>query len=107
MSSQSRSTSVTWWAAVWRGLVIDAEAKHISKLGQAVWLYLYCILHADRKTGILTRRLSTIALDMHVPLRTVRRWLSVLRNNDYVKVQQTAHSLVIHICRWKPWLKVE
>ena len=107
ITHQSRSKPGTWWGAVWRGLVIDAEGKHISNLGRAVWLYLYCIIHADRKTGVLTRRLSTIAVDMHIPLRTVRRWLSILRNLDYVKVQQTGRSSVIHISRWKPWLKAE
>lgn len=104
---QPHPKSETWWGAVWRGLVVDGEAKHLSKLGPAVWLYLYLIIHADRRTGRLVRRSLTIAQDMHVPLRTIRRWLAILRDEEYASVLLTGRSLIIHIHRWKPWIKDE
>jgi len=67
----------------------------------AVWLYLYLIVHADRRTGTLFRRINTIAVEMGVKPTTVRRWLSVLVKRGYVARSQTGRSLQLEIQRWK------
>lgn len=90
-----------WWAPVWNGLLVDSTGKHYKAMGSAVWLYLYFLIYANRATGKLFRRLSTIADDTGVNLRTISRWLHVLRINGYVETRQTGRSLVISITKWR------
>jgi len=90
-----------WWRAVWRGLIVDAEAKHYRAMGSALWLFIYLVIHADPKSGALSRKYQTIAEEMGVAPRTIRSWLSRLMQYGYVTVKQTGRSQVIHISRWK------
>lgn len=91
----------TWWAPVWRGLVVDPEAKHYRRMGIAIWLYLYLVMHADRATGRLPLKLDTVAKQTAIPRRTLERWLSCLREDDYVRVERTGHRISGIILRWK------
>jgi hypothetical protein len=83
-------------------LVLDPEAKHVQRLGTAVWLFLYLILHAKRGTGFVIHPRRTIARRMHVPLRTVQRWLACLQRHGYVEVLRERPVLYLQINRWKP-----
>lgn len=103
--SQSARPSA-WWGPVWRGLFVDLGGKHYRAMGKALWLYGYLIVHADRKTGTLYRRVSTIALDMQVSERTVQAWLSLLRRHGYIKAQTTGRALAIGIEKWRPVVRV-
>ena len=91
-----------WWGFIWRGLVVSRSAKHYRSLGRAVWLLLYLVIHANRKTGTLYRRIRTIAHDMNIPERTIQLWLKILRDNGYVTTERTGRSLIIHIAKWRP-----
>jgi DNA-binding MarR family transcriptional regulator len=88
------------WAPVWRGLVVDAEGKHVEKLGMAVWLLLYLISSAHRPTGLVYQRQSTIARRMGRPLRTIQRWLHLLIKEGYVVVTK-GEVPSIRVMRWK------
>ena len=99
MSEQSRPKR--WWRAVWRGLVVDRDAKHYRAMGSALWLFLYLVIHADRERGTLGRKYKTIAEDMGVRTRTIRAWMSKLRRHDYVSVTSSGRALFIHIHKWK------
>jgi hypothetical protein len=92
----------TWWGPIWRGLVVESAGKHYRAMGKSIWLYVYLIIHADRRNGTLTRLLPTVARDMGVKLRTVRGWLSVLKTNGYVIAQPTGRALKFQIAKWKP-----
>ena len=87
---------------MWRGLVVDQSAKHYKAMRSAIWLYMYLVLHADRQTGILTRKLATIARDMQVNIRTIQYWFAKLRKAGYVMVRNSGRSLEIRIQKWKP-----
>lgn len=91
-----------WWTPLWSGLLIEPSAKHYKTMGRAVWLYLYLLTYANRRTGNLFRRTSTIAGDMGLSLRTVSRWLALLKQNGYIETRQTGRSLAISITKWKP-----
>lgn len=91
-----------WWAAVWNGLVLESDAKHYLAMKNAVWLYLYLLVYANRSTGKLFRLNSTIARDTGLNGRTISRWLHVLKNGGYVEVRRTGRSSVISITKWKP-----
>jgi DNA-binding transcriptional ArsR family regulator len=94
----------SWWGPIWRGLVADATAKHYRAMRASVWLFLYLVIHADRKTGKLSRRYETIAQDTGLNKRTVRSWLLRLRRQGYVKVERAGGSVAIYIQieKWKP-----
>jgi len=92
----------SWWAPVWRGLVVDPDGKHVRRLGTALALHLYLIIHADRPSGRLVRKHATVARDMGVPIRTVRAWMGKLRSHGYIRTTRTGHALVIDILNWRP-----
>lgn len=91
-----------WWAPLWSGLLVEPTAKHFKAMGSAIWLFLYFITYANRTTGKLFRRRSTLATDLGITLRTVNRWLYILQGKGYIETSQTERSLVISITKWKP-----
>jgi len=90
-----------WWAPVWNGLLVDSTGKHYKAMGAALWLYLYLLIYANRTTGKLFRRLSTIADDTGIKVRTISRWLNVLRINGYIETKRTGRSHSISITKWR------
>jgi hypothetical protein len=90
-----------WWTPVWTGLVLDPEGKHYQHMKTAVWLYLYLLLYADRKSGFLMRRVSTISSDTGVAKDTIMRWLIILRKEGYISSRSNGRSLTIRIQKWK------
>lgn len=98
----TKKSSKNWWGAIWVGLVTEQTAKHHKAMGKALWLYLYFIVHANRNTGTLFRKTSTIASDMGISIRTIQHWLIILRKNGYITTEFTGRALVISITKWKP-----
>jgi hypothetical protein len=68
----------------------------------ALWLYLYLLLNADRRTGGLKRKLNTIGTDMGMSRDTVLRWLGSLRKGGYVETRSNGRCLFIRISKWRP-----
>jgi DNA-binding HxlR family transcriptional regulator len=99
--AQIMTTQKSWWAPVWRGLVVDPEGKHCRKMKNAVWLFLHLILHADRRSGQLRRKCKTVAEEMGVPEKTIQRWLKTLKANGYIETKNTGRCLEIGIKLWK------
>ncbi len=91
-----------WWAPVWKGLVMDADAVHFHAMGNAVWLFLYFLVNANRSTGVLMRRTRTISSEMGLPRSTTFRWLKILRTGGYIETLSSGHSLTIQIRKWRP-----
>lgn len=90
-----------WWAPVWTGLVMDTEAKHYKRMGNAIWLFLYLLLHADSKTGLLTRKIKTISSETGISRNAIIRWLNTLRKQGYIATQSTGRGLFIQIRQWE------
>jgi len=88
---------------VWRGLVVDKEAKHYYRIHSAVWLYLYLLIHAKRKTGLVFKKYRTIAADMGVNERSVRYWMGRLKRHRYIGLEKTGRTPMIKIQKWKAW----
>lgn len=91
----------SWWGQLYRGLVVDPEAKHYRRMRNALWLFAYFVIHANRQDGTLRRKYDTIASDMGVSLATIRRWMTILRHHNYISVTHTGRSQLIHIAGWK------
>lgn len=54
------------WAPVWAGLMMDRQAKHYQRMKNAIWLFLYLMINANRKSGFLMRKIRTISSDMGI-----------------------------------------
>ena len=91
-----------WWAPVWRGLVCEVQAVHYRRMKTAVWLYLFLLMHADRRKGNLRRKISTICRDSGISRDAVVRWLGLLRHHGYIESRNTGRCLEIQITKWKP-----
>jgi hypothetical protein len=92
----------SWWIHLWSGFVRDPTAKHYKKMGNAVWLYLYLLISANRTDGTVLRRLETIVLQTGYNERTVARWLQELREEGYITSTSNGRSLRIIITKWRP-----
>ena len=97
-----RKNQKDWWAPVWRGLVVDPEGRHCRAMKNALWLFLYFLLNADRKKGFLLRKIKTITTDMGIKRDTILRWLKILRREGYISTRNTGRYLLIQIEKWKP-----
>jgi len=91
-----------WWTPLWSGLLVEPTAKHYNAMGSAIWLFLYFLTYANRSTGKLFRKRSTIAKDLGLSPRTINRWLATLKQKGYVETMQSERSLIISITKWKP-----
>ena len=89
------------WAPIWTGLVMDEEAKHYRRMKNAIWLFLYLLLNANRRSGFLMRKVRTISSDMGIKRDTISRWLDILRREGYIATQNTGRCLNIQIKKWK------
>lgn len=98
---EDSQTQKQWWAPVWKGLVMDREAKHYRAMKNAIWLYLYLLLNANRRTGVLMRKTETVRKDMGMTRDTMLRWLNILRSGGYIETINTGRSLTIQVTRWK------
>jgi biotin operon repressor len=92
----------SWWIHLWSGLARDSTAKHQKAMGNAIWLYLYLLVSANRSDGIVLRRLETIAEQTGYNERTVARWMQDLREKGYITSTTNGRSLRIQITKWRP-----
>ena len=100
-SKPAGSAGANWWAPVWKGLCLDEDGRHYRRIKSAVWLLLYFFLCADRKTGSLKRKFSTISRETGVKTRTIRTWLNILRKGGYVRTESSGRCLTVVINKWK------
>lgn len=100
--SKGPGRSRNWWVHIWGGLIRDVSGKHREAMGQAIWLYLYLLLGANWKNGIVLRKISTIADQMGSNKRTIYRWLRRLRKNGYIETRSNGRALKIAITKWRP-----
>lgn len=90
-----------WWSPLWKGLVVDPEAKHYRRMKSALWLFAYFLLHADRQSGSLKRKLKTMSLDTGIKARTIRGWVALLKRQGYIETRSNGRCLLIKIAKWK------
>lgn len=85
--------------------MVDPEAKHYRRMRSALWLFVYLVLHADRQSGLLKRKLKTISLDMGIGERTIRGWLMLLRRSGYIETRSNGRCLIINVTKWKAFAR--
>jgi len=97
----SRKRRTRWWGPVWRGLPVEPTGKHYLAMRSSLWLYIYLVIHANRKAGTLYRMVPTIATDMGISVRTIHAWLKKLRAGRYIITESNGRALKISITKWK------
>ena len=90
-----KASGPVWWGKIWNDFILDNHNR--AKVGQAVWLYLYLTLHANRQSGRIRRKYITIATDMFVSPKTVQRWMGMLKKSGHVKTTRLVTALDIEI----------
>lgn len=102
LAAASKSKNLpNWWTPVWRGLIADRRSKHRRAMGPALWLYLYLLTYANRKNGIVRRKLRVISEDTGYSPRTVQLHLNRLRREKYLSSERSGRYLKIQIEKWK------
>ena len=90
----------SWWTPLRSGLILDP--KHRKGIGPAIWLLMYCLMYADRKTGKLNRKILTIASELKTTEKTIQRWMRILEHHGYIKTRRLWHGYQIEITKWRP-----
>ena len=86
------------WIKVKRGLL---EPKHIEKLGQAWYLYLYILDNANWETGAIPEWKDKYASDeLDKPLGMIREHRKLLVSGEYITCKQKQRSQIITILNW-------
>ncbi len=91
----------SWWIPVWKGLVVDDEAKHRIAMGTSIWLFLYLLFSVNRKTGFTRKKQKEVADDLKLSLKTVQTQLAKLKKQGYIEIEPHAKMPKIKICKWK------
>jgi DNA-binding MarR family transcriptional regulator len=91
----------SWWIPVWKGLVVDDEAKHRTAMGTSVWLFLYLLFSVNRKTGYTRKKQSEMAADLKYSVKTVQKQLANLKKHGYIEVEPRVKMPKIKISKWK------
>jgi hypothetical protein len=81
--------------------VLDKEGTHYRKMRSALWLFLYLLLSANRKSGLLYKKIKTISSDTGWSRNLILRWLKILRRSGYIATRNTGRCLLIQIRKWK------
>lgn len=89
-----------WWTPLRVGLFTDK--KHRERMGQAIWLYGYLHLYADRQTGELSRNCKTIATEIGASVKSVQRWIRLLEEENYIQLRRLQYGFSIQIEKFRP-----
>ena len=89
-----------WWTPIRVGLFTDK--KHRERMGQAIWLYGYLHIYADRQTGLLARNCENIASEIGASTKTVQRWMRLLEKKKYIQLRRLPHGFSIKIEKFRP-----
>jgi hypothetical protein len=100
--TKKESILTPWWAHLRSGLVRDPTSKHRKAIGHAIWLYIYLLVVANWESGTLFRRISTIAAETGFNVRSIHRWLRILRKTGYINSSSNGRSVNISITKWRP-----
>src|SRR5580698_10573934 len=88
------------------------EAKHYARMGSAVWLYGWLVLRQTHQTGTVGWVLGgapihyrEIEEETGFNRRTLERWMSVLRRNEYIETEAAPGGVVVRILKAKKHLQ--
>ena len=96
-NAEKRSTH---WTGVWDGLFTDPRGKHHKRMGKAIWVFLY-ILSKSGNGGKTELKYGKISEAIGIPLSTVKRYVSILKSNEYIVTRSDGRKLIIEVKKWR------
>ena len=70
-------------------------------MGPAIWIYLYLLIYADRKTGVVHRTQESMHQDTGYSIRAIQSHLRRLKKYGYIATGRTGRYLKITVSKWK------
>ncbi|MCJ8008931.1 hypothetical protein ACFFF5_21185 [Lederbergia wuyishanensis] len=82
--------------------------EHYKNIGNAIWLFLWCVSSTTtekEKDGIVwgivkgnkPHKLSDLSEIFNVNEKTVRRWLDVLEQHEYIRITRAPYGLILTV----------
>ncbi len=90
-----------WYFPVFEGLI---EAKHVRRMGPAIWLYLWILARAwvAREGGVIDYTHLEAAQILGRSIRTIKSWFSSLQKAGYIhRRARFPHHLEIEVSNWR------
>jgi hypothetical protein len=88
------------------------EERHYARMGSAIWLYGWLVLRQTHQTGSTGWVLGgapvtyrEIECETGFNRRTLERWMSLLRRNDYIATEAAPGGVVVRILKAKKHLQ--
>ncbi|QTH44931.1 hypothetical protein J4772_11320 [Cohnella sp. LGH] len=91
------------------------EPEHYKNIGSAIWLFLWCVSSTTsekEKDGIVWGivlgnkpvKTEELAASFDVSVRTIRDWLKVLREHEYIRVTRAPTGIILTVRKSKKFL---
>jgi hypothetical protein len=84
------------------------DGKHVRAMGEAHWLFEWCVDHQPRGAGgwvkggqVITYREIARPLGRH--RRTIIRWMARLESEGYIEVRRDMFGIRIRVLKQKKW----
>jgi len=88
------------------------EERHYARMGSAIWLYGWLVLRQTHQTGTTGWVLGgapvsyrEIESETGFNRRTLERWMSVLRRNEYIETEAAPGGVIVRILKAKKHLQ--
>jgi hypothetical protein len=88
------------------------EERHYARMGSAIWLYGWLVLRQTHQTGTTGWVLGgapvsyrEIESETGFNRRTLERWMSLLRRNEYVETEAAPNGVIVRILKAKKHLQ--
>jgi hypothetical protein len=88
------------------------EARHYARMGSAIWLYGWLVLRQTHQTGTTGWVLGgapvtyrEIEGETGFNRRTLERWMSLLRRNEYIETEAAPGGVIVRILKAKKHLQ--
>ena len=89
------------------------EERHYARMGAAIWLYGWLVLRQTHQTGSTGWVLGgapvsyrEIEGETGFNRRTLERWMSLLRRNEYIETEAAPGGVIVRILKAKKHLQV-
>ena len=71
------------------------NVTHYNMIKQAIWLYLYLLIHASKKTNRVDLSVADIAAETGFKTETIAGWLGQLRKHNFIRMDRDSSTVTI------------
>jgi hypothetical protein len=89
------------YAPVAKNLILNPLGKHMSRMGKAIWVYLYLLIVINDKSGRAIVKSAEIAKETGISENNILTGFGILKKWNYIDVKKQNSTFVITVCKWK------